>query len=68
MAAKYHIITASLAALIAAVVTAATFAIVGVTAHPDDAMTSVDKACVALLHHGGVPEDCTRMYRLEVMP
>lgn len=38
------------------------------TAAGDDAMTSVDRACVALLHHGGVPADCTRMYRLEVMP
>ncbi|TXH11167.1 MAG: hypothetical protein E6R04_03135 [Spirochaetes bacterium] len=31
-------------------------------------LSAVDKACVAVLHNGGVPEDCSRMYRLDLIP
>lgn len=31
-------------------------------------LSAVDKACVAVLHNGGVPEDCSRMYRLDIYP
>lgn len=31
-------------------------------------MSNVDRTCVAVLHNGGVPEDCSRMYHLSIFP
>lgn len=31
-------------------------------------MSAVDRTCVAVLHNGGVPEDCSRMYHLSIFP
>lgn len=31
-------------------------------------MTDVDRACVSVLHNGGMPEDCSRMYHLMPIP
>lgn len=37
--------------------------------HDTDAgLTDVDRACVSVLHNGGMPEDCSRMYHLMPIP
>ena len=38
------------------------------TGDVSNGMTSVDQACVNVLRNGGVPEDCSRMYRLDFYP
>lgn len=35
---------------------------------PTSSMTDVDKACVQVLHNGGMPDDCSRMYHLMPIP
>ncbi|MCB1258196.1 MAG: hypothetical protein KDB26_13880 [Microthrixaceae bacterium] len=70
--AKQAVVTAALAALIGAVIGAVVAAItivaVNAASRPSLDELSVDDVCALVLQHGGVPENCTTMYRLEVLP
>ena len=67
-AVKQTLLTVVLAAVIGAVVAAITIVAVNAASRPSLDELSVDDVCALVLKNGGVTENCTTMYRLEVVP